>query len=59
MTQGQLTGPTHPSPDHKSRSSRPTGYKVLRFSNTDVRENVEGVVTTIRLTVETARQCFG
>ncbi|MDP3549009.1 MAG: hypothetical protein Q8R81_01290 [Novosphingobium sp.] len=26
MTQGQLTGPTHPSPDHKSRSSRPTNY---------------------------------
>ena len=43
----------------RDRFMTEAGYKVLRFSNTDVRENVEGVVTTIRLTVETARQCFG
>ncbi len=32
------------------------GYKVLRFTNADVRDNVEGVATAIRLAIEARRR---
>lgn len=35
------------------------GFTVLRFSNDDVRDNVEGVVTAIRLEVERLRGLKG
>ena len=35
------------------------GYTVLRFANDDVRENVESVVTTIRLEIERLRELKG
>lgn len=35
------------------------GFTVLRFTNADVRDNVEGVVTAIRLEVERLRRLKG
>lgn len=59
----ELDGHSHDlRPDYDAARDRfmaEAGYKVLRFTNADVRNNVEGVVTAIRLAVEATRQGFG
>ncbi len=55
----ELDGHSHDlRPGHDAARDRfmtDAGYRVLRFTNAAVRENVEGVATAIRQTVEAAR----
>ncbi|MBB3859707.1 BirA family biotin operon repressor/biotin-[acetyl-CoA-carboxylase] ligase [Novosphingobium hassiacum] len=55
----ELDGHSHDlRPDHDATRDRfmtDAGYSVLRFTNTDVRENIEGVATAIQLAVSARR----
>ncbi len=55
----ELDGHSHDvRPDHDATRDRymtDAGYSILRFTNADVRENVEGVATAIQLAVSAAR----
>ena len=55
----ELDGHSHDvRPDYDATRDRfmtDAGYSILRFTNADVRENVEGVATAIQLAVSAAR----
>ena len=54
----ELDGAEHTDPDivkkdkEKSDWARKFGYRMLRFNNTDVQSNIEGVLETIRHKIE-------
>ncbi|AUX68714.1 hypothetical protein CHX26_03585 [Porphyrobacter sp. HT-58-2] len=56
---GELDGFSHDvAPEHDARRDAwmaERGFTVLRFTNAAVRENIEGVVTAIRIEVERLR----